>query len=208
MKLIVGLGNPGSKYELNRHNLGFMVIDYLVNHLSLGLTPAKGDWYGCTGTYRENEFYLMKPTTFMNNSGVAVSDYLSNNNIPLKDLLIIFDDFQIPLGTIRVRTQGSDGGHNGVSNIIYQLNTLDFPRMRIGIGGDEVVDKEEYINYVLSNFKQEEIDKIKTLMPYYRDCVLSFITEDLKNTMNKFNKNFLETEKTEDESELKNNNNS
>ena len=80
--------------------------------------------------------------------------------------------------------------------------------MRIGIGGDEVVDKEEYINYVLSNFKQEEIDKIKTLMPYYRDCVLSFITDDIKNTMNKFNKNFLETEKTEDESELKNNNNS
>ena len=185
-----------------------MIIDYVVDHLSLGLTPARGDWYGCAGTYRENEFYLMKPTTFMNNSGVAVSDYLSSNNIPLKDLLIIFDDFQIPLGTIRVRTQGNDGGHNGVSNIIYQLNTLDFPRMRIGIGGDEAVDKEEYINYVLSNFKQEEIEKIKTLMPYYRDCVLSFITEDIKITMNKFNKNFLETEKTENESELENNNNS
>ena len=118
MKLIVGLGNPGSKYELNRHNLGFMVIDYLVEHLSLGLTPAKGEWYGCTGTYMENDFYLMKPTTFMNNSGIAVSDYLSNNNLSLKDILIIFDDFQIPLGTIRVRTQGSDGGHNGVANII------------------------------------------------------------------------------------------
>lgn len=185
-----------------------MVIDHLVDHLSLGLIPAKGDWYCCTGTYLDNDFYLMKPTTFMNNSGIAVSDYLSYNNIPLKDILIVFDDFQIPLGTIRVRTQGSDGGHNGVSNIIYHLNTLDFPRMRIGIGGDEAVDKKEYVDYVLSNFEQDEIEKIKTLMPYYRDCVLSFITEDIKTTMNKFNRNFLETDETENESELKNNNNS
>jgi PTH1 family peptidyl-tRNA hydrolase len=196
LKLIVGLGNPGNKYELNRHNAGFLIIDYLLDHFKLNLLPSKGDWYGCTGTYRNTDFHLMKPTTFMNNSGVAVSDYLSLHEIPLKDILIIFDDFQIPLGTIRVRTQGSDGGHNGVSSIIYHLNTLNFPRMRIGIGEEQIVEKEDYVDYVLSNFKENEIEKIKEMMPHYRDCILNFITEDIKNTMNKFNKNYLNKEET------------
>ena len=201
MKLIVGLGNPGSKYELNRHNVGFLIADYLANSLDLNLTASKRDWYGCEGTYRDNDFYIMKPTTYMNNSGMAVNDFLSIHDIPLKNLLIVFDDFQIPLGTIRVRTKGSDGGHNGISNIIYHLNTLNFPRMRIGIGGEQIVTKENYINYVLSNFEKDELEKIKTLMPFYKDCVLSFISEDIKDTMNKFNKNYLAKEETEEKTE-------
>ena len=201
MKLIVGLGNPGSKYELNRHNIGFLILDYLTNSLNLSLTASKGDWYGCEDTYQGNDFYLMKPTTFMNNSGMAVNDFLSIHEIPLKNLLIVSDDFQIPLGTIRVRTKGSDGGHNGVSNIIYNLNTLNFPRMRIGIGGERTINKENYVDYVLSNFDEEELEKVKTLMPYYKDCILSFISEDIKDTMNKFNKNYLAEEETEEKAE-------
>ena len=129
MKLIVGLGNPGSKYELNRHNVGFLIADYLGSSLNLDLTASKGDWFGYEGTYQDNDFYIMKPTTYMNNSGLAVNEYLTNHKIPLKNLLVVFDDFQIPLGTIRVRTKGSDGGHNGVANVIYHLNTLDFPKI-------------------------------------------------------------------------------
>ena len=201
MKLIVGLGNPGSKYELNRHNVGFLIADYLASLFDLNLTASKRDWYGCEGTYRDNDFYIMKPTTYMNNSGIAVNDFLSIHEIPLRNLLIVFDDFQIPLGTIRVRTKGSDGGHNGISNIIYHLNTLNFPRMRIGIGGEQIVTKENYINYVLSNFEKDELERIKTLMPFYKDCILSFISEDIKDTMNKFNKNYLAKEETEEESE-------
>ena len=198
MKLIVGLGNPGSKYELNRHNVGFLIADYLANSLDLNLTASKRDWYGCEGTYRDNDFYIMKPTTYMNNSGMAVNDFLSIHEIPLKNLLIVFDDFQIPLGTIRVRTKGSDGGHNGISNIIYHLNTLSFPRMRIGIGGEQIVNKENYVNYVLTNFEKDELEKIKILMPFYKDCILNFISEDTKDTMNKFNKNYLAKEETEE----------
>lgn len=201
MKLIVGLGNPGSKYELNRHNVGFLIADYLANSLNLDITASKGDWYGCEGTYRDNDFYIMKPTTFMNNSGMAVNDFLSIHEIPLRNLLIVFDDFQIPLGTIRVRTKGSDGGHNGISNIIYHLNTLNFSRMRIGIGSEQIVNKENYVDYVLSNFKKDELEKIKTLMPFYKDCILNFISEDIKDTMNKFNKNYLAKEVTEDKTE-------
>jgi PTH1 family peptidyl-tRNA hydrolase len=201
LKLIVGLGNPSSKYELNRHNVGFLILDYLTNSLNLSLTASKGDWCGCEGTYQVNDFYLMKPTTFMNNSGMAVNDFLSIHEIPLKNLLIVFDDFQIPLGTIRVRTKGSDGGHNGVSNIIYNLDTLNFPRMRIGIGGERTINKENYVDYVLSNFDEEELEKVKTLMPYYKDCILSFISKDIKDTMNKFNKNYLAKEETEEKTE-------
>jgi peptidyl-tRNA hydrolase, PTH1 family len=203
LKLIVGLGNPGKKYELTRHNIGYQILDYIADYLKVKFKPAKGDWYGVSGLYNNFEYYLMKPTTFMNNSGEAVFDFLTKNNIPLNNILVICDDFQIPFGMIRLRTKGSDGGHNGVSSIIYRLNTMSFPRMRIGIGKDKL-EKKDYIDYVLTNFKNEETDVLKEMFPIYKDCILSFISEDIKETMNKFNKNFLkkdEDEATEDTEE-------
>lgn len=196
MKLIVGLGNPGKKYELTRHNIGFQILDYIAEYLKVKFKPAKGDWYGVSGKYCDNEFYFMKPSTFMNNSGEAVFDFLTSNNIPLNNILVVCDDFQIPFGMIRLRTKGSDGGHNGVSSIIYRLNTMSFPRMRIGIGKD-ILKKEDYIDYVLTNFDKEEITDLSELFPKYKDCVLSFISEDIKVTMNKYNKNFLKKEEEE-----------
>jgi peptidyl-tRNA hydrolase, PTH1 family len=190
LKLIVGLGNPGKKYELTRHNIGYLILDYIAEYLKIKFNPSKGDWYGAKGNYNNSEFYLMKPTTFMNNSGEAVQDFLTSNNISLNNVLIVCDDFQIPFGMIRLRTKGSDGGHNGVSSIIYHLNSMSFPRMRIGIGKD-VLNKEDYIDFVLSDFNKDEMFQLNELFPIYKDCILSFLSEDLKITMNKFNKNYL-----------------
>jgi PTH1 family peptidyl-tRNA hydrolase len=191
LKLIIGLGNPGKKYELTRHNIGFQILDYIAGYLRVRFNPEKGDWYGVSGKYKDSEFYLMKPVTFMNNSGEAVRDFLTSNNIPLNNILVVHDDFQIPFGMIRLRTKGSDGGHNGVSSIIYHLNSMSFPRMRIGIGKD-ILNKEDYIDFVLSDFNKKEISQLNELIPIYKDCILSFLSEDIKVTMNKFNKNFLQ----------------
>ena len=191
MKLITGLGNPGRDYELTRHNIGFIVLDYVAYKLNLKFTPGKGQWYETYGNIEDTEFYLIKPTTYMNNSGIAVEEFLTNNEISPNNLLVVYDDFQLPLGTIRLRTKGSDGGHNGISSVIYHLNTMDFPRMRIGIGKEETIIKDEYIDFVLTQFDKDEKEKIKTLLPNYYNCILSYINEDIMETMNKFNRNFL-----------------
>ena len=194
MKLIVGLGNPGSQYELTRHNTGFIILDFIAKDLNIGFKAGKGDWYGASGKINDEDFYLMKPLTFMNNTGLAVRDFLSKYSIPLKNILIILDDFQIPLGTIRIRQNGSDGGHNGLSSIIYHLNTLDVPRMRIGIGKNELINKQDYVNFVLSPFEKNESEVIKELLPVFKNCILSFISEDIKITMNTFNRNYIKDE--------------
>jgi len=191
LKLITGLGNPGRDYELTRHNIGFIVLDYVAYKLNLKFTPGKGQWYETYGNIEDTEFYLIKPTTYMNNSGIAVEEFLTNNEISPNNLLVVYDDFQLPLGTIRLRTKGSDGGHNGISSVIYHLNTMDFPRMRIGIGKEETIIKDEYIDFVLTQFDKDEKEKIKTLLPNYYNCILSYINEDIMETMNKFNRNFL-----------------
>jgi peptidyl-tRNA hydrolase, PTH1 family len=193
LKLIVGLGNPGRKYELTRHNIGYRILDYVADYLEVRFKPSKGEWYGVSGIYKDNEYYLMKPTTFMNNSGEAVFDFLTKNNIPLNNILVVCDDFQIPYGMIRLRTKGSDGGHNGIGSIIYRLNTMSFPRMRVGIG-KEILKKDDFVDYVLSDFCSDEIEILKGMFPFYKDCILSFISEDIKSTMNNFNKNFLKKE--------------
>ena len=190
MKLIAGLGNPGSKYELTRHNIGFIAIDYFADKLNLNFKAGKGDWYEATGKLDDTDIFLIKPTTYMNNSGIAVKEFLTKNEIPLNDILVVVDDFQIPLGSIRVRAKGSDGGHNGLESVIYQLESMDFPRMRIGIGKEETINKEEYIDFVLTNFDKDEIEKIKNMLPHYYNCMLSFLEENIFETMNKFNRNF------------------
>lgn len=192
MKLIVGLGNPGSQYELTRHNIGFIAIDFFAEFLQTRFKEGKGDWLESKGSLNNEDIYLLKPLTYMNKSGIAVNEFMERNEIDVKDVLIVVDDFQIPLGAIRVRKEGSDGGHNGLSSIIYHLNSDEFPRMRIGIGKNEALRKEEFIDFVLGNFEKEEIEVIKKLIPHYVDCIKSFITEGVTKTMNSFNKMFLE----------------
>ena len=193
MKLIIGLGNPGLKYEVTRHNIGFVITDFASEYLKIKLKPGKGQWIEGQGTINSEDVYLLKPMDYMNNSGTAVLDFIQKKKIDLNlnDILVILDDFQIPLGTIRIRKKGSDGGHNGLSDIIYHLNSVEFPRMRVGIGKNELIKKEEYIDFVLGNFQKEEIEVIKKLKPVFNNCIMSFINDGLVNTMNKYNKNYL-----------------
>jgi len=191
VKLIVGLGNPGSKYEITRHNIGFIILDFFAESLKISFKAGKGDWLEAKVRIGDEDVYLLKPLTFMNNSGIAILDFMEKTGAEIKDVLVIVDDFQIPLGMIRVRKGGSDGGHNGLSSIIYHLNSDEFPRMRAGIGRNEALKKEDFIDFVLGNFDKEEIEIIKKLMPEYMKCIRSFITDGLTITMNSFNKMFL-----------------
>ena len=188
MKLIVGLGNPGSKYELTRHNIGFIILDFFAESLNISFKAGKGDWLEAKGRIGDEDVYLLKPLTYMNNSGIAILEFMEKTGADIKDVLVIVDDFQILLGMIRVRKDGSDGGHNGLSSIIYHLNSDEFPRMRIGIGRNEALKKEEFIDFVLGIFDKEEIEIIKKLMPDYIGCIKSFIMNGLTITMNSFNK--------------------
>lgn len=208
MKLIVGLGNPGLKYEMTRHNIGFVVIDFVAEYLKAGFKAGKGEFYFSQTKYKGDDLFLLKPSTYMNNSGVAVTEFLElHPEIKHENLLVVYDDFQLKLGTIRIRENGSDGGHNGISSVIYNLNTANIPRMRIGIGGDEIMKKDEYVNFVLSDFNESEIKVINKLLPVYKDCILSFISDPLKSVMNKYNRSFLEEEKPKQAPNIKDNEN-
>ena len=133
MKLIVGLGNPGKEYENTRHNLGFVVIDQLASKLNVELNKKKFNGLYC----QTGEYILLKPQTYMNNSGECISTFLNYFHIPLDNLLVIYDEIALPLGKFRYRGQGSDGGHNGMKNIIKLIGSKDFKRLRIGIGYDK-----------------------------------------------------------------------
>ncbi|CAN5640969.1 aminoacyl-tRNA hydrolase [soil metagenome] len=201
MKLIFGLGNPGAKYELTRHNIGFIIIDLFAQKHQADFKPGKGDWYEAAIKINDEDVRLIKPTTYMNNSGVAVkeiTDKLNDEaNSRIKDVLIVYDDIYLKLGTIRLRGSGSDGGHNGIKSINYHLNTDEYPRMRVGIGTEKEVPKEDMIDFVLGKFSSDEIETIKKMMPVYFDCLKSFTETSLLNTMNSFNRSFIENDKTE-----------
>ena len=194
MKLIAGLGNPGEKYTHTRHNIGFLILDHIARSLNLDFKIKSPVYEAGEGSLEQNEFFLLKPMTYMNRSGGAILNFMADFKSEISDLLIVVDDFNLPLGTIRVRTSGTDGGHNGIADIIEKFGTDEFPRMRIGIGPEEPLSKEEYIDFVLGNFTDSEMEIITGLMPFYQQCVESFITEDILSTMNKFNKNFLDSQ--------------
>jgi len=165
MKLIAGLGNPGSQYKNTRHNLGFMVIEALADDLGASFKKCKR-----TNSQRVKakigikEVMLVKPQTFMNNSGISLRKISHYYKIKPKDIWIIYDDIDLPLGKIRIRKKGSAGGHKGVASIIQELSTDEFNRFRIGIGSN----REKNIpaeKYVLQKFSREEIKKIKNSIP-------------------------------------------
>ena len=162
MKIIVGLGNPGSKYEGTRHNIGFLVIDSLARQQNIALDRHRCDALIGLGRSNEEPLLLAKPQTFMNRSGVAVAAMLQQYGVTAADLVVIYDDLDLPLGRIRIRTKGSAGGHRGVSSIIEHLAGVPFNRIRIGIGrppeGTAVID------HVLAPFGAAEMaDLSKTI---------------------------------------------
>lgn len=182
--LIVGLGNIGEKYEGTRHNIGFAVVEAVARKKNVAFGPghkvtvAKFQAGG-------KSVYLLKPTTYMNLSGEAVLHWMKQTGTQPDDLLIITDDLSLPFGKIRIRTKGSAGGHNGLTNIEEKLKTQEYIRMRMGIGADFA--KGQQVPYVLSKFNQEETDQMDAWLERAAEAVLCFCSRGLQATMNQFN---------------------
>jgi len=183
--LIAGLGNIGEEYENTRHNAGFMILDALAGASNILFTDRR---YGFVTEmkYKGRTFILLKPSTFMNRSGNAVNYWLQKEKIPVENLLVVTDDIAIPAGTVRMRSKGSSGGHNGLANIIEILGTDEFARIRIGIGGD--FPKGGQINYVLGKMPGDKLEKIKNCSAVAREMIKSFGTIGCELTMTAFNK--------------------
>lgn len=182
--LITGLGNPGIDYAGTRHNIGFDVLDALARASNISFKDRR---YGCISefTYKSRHFHLLKPGTYMNLSGKAVSYYLQALKIPLENSLVVCDDLALPLGKLRLRPRGGDAGHNGLSSIIHTLGTQNFPRLRFGIGND--FPQGYQVEYVLGKWPEEEVKQLQDRIDTACNIIRSFGTIGLEHTMNEFN---------------------
>jgi PTH1 family peptidyl-tRNA hydrolase len=182
--LIAGLGNIGPKYKNTRHNIGFQMLDYLAEEESLVWETAK---LGDVATYRKKgrTFLLLKPSTFMNLSGKAIKYWLEKEKIPLENLLVITDDLNLPFGTLRVKTKGSDGGHNGMQDIQNVLQTTKYNRFRFGISDD--FSKGRQVDYVLGDWTPEESAKLPERLKIGKEIIESFGLAGINITMNTYN---------------------
>ena len=182
--LIVGLGNIGSEYANTRHNIGFKILDYIANQEGISFQTVK------LGEVAElkikgRTLLLLKPNTYMNLSGKAVKYWLEKENIEKENMLVITDDLNLAFGTIRIKTKGSDGGHNGLKNIQLLLNSTEYPRFRFGIS--DAFKKGQQVNYVLGEWDAEEKEKLKERLEISSEIVKSFALAGLNTTMNTYN---------------------
>lgn len=186
MKLIVGLGNPGTGYKDSRHNIGFMAVDSLADECKAKL-KRKFTWRSSQAKTRINgqEVILAEPLTFMNLSGAAVKQLLSRHNLELSDLLVIADDLDLELGRIKIKPSGSSGGHRGINSIIETLKSDDFSRLRVGIGRPQ--EHTEASDYVLSNFSRKEKALVDKIIDEVKDCARAWVEQGAEKTMNTFN---------------------
>tara|TARA_B110001454_G_scaffold84566_1_gene81307 strand:+ start:2207 stop:2749 length:543 start_codon:yes stop_codon:yes gene_type:complete len=180
MKLIVGLGNPGDNYRLTKHNFGFWILDKLVEQRSLKYKLGKGDYVFAL----DNDCMFLKPTSFMNNSGVAIKQAM-NYYKNIDNIIIIYDDIDINLGQIRFKPNGSDGGHNGIKSILYHLKTEVFDRLKVGIATDLNMKPSEV--YVLKPFSKKYLDLVKEVINHASDGVNYYLKHNMTSSMNKFN---------------------
>ena len=186
---MIGLGNPGSKYEFTRHNIGFRIIDSLARDMGIEFNKVKS-YYSLIsrGMINNHKVMLVKPQTFMNLSGRAVNRVVSYYKIPLQDLLIVYDDLNLELGQVRIRKKGSSGGHKGIESIMQYLNSEDIPRLRIGIGNPSVNYNFDCVSYVLSNFNNDEEDKIEKVIQLSTKAVKTIIEYGFEKAMRKYNR--------------------
>ncbi len=185
MALIVGLGNPGVEYKSTRHNIGFELIDKLSEKLTITLQPGNGLFFIGEGRFKSRRVTLIKPTTFMNRSGRAVSKALAETGELLSNCVVCCDDIHLETGRIRLKPGGSDGGHNGVSDIIDRLNTKEFPRLRIGIGND--FKRGNQSDYVLSPFTPSQRELMDDALETASEAILTFLRSGIEEAMNQFN---------------------
>ena len=182
--LIVGLGNIGANYAYTRHNIGFKILDHFAAQENISFETQKlGDV--ATFKLKGRTFIFLKPSTYMNLSGKAVVYWLAKENIPLENLLVVTDDLNLPFGNIRVKTKGSDGGHNGLKDIQNKLNTTTYNRFRFGIS--DAFNKGQQVDYVLGEWTTEENEKLKERLDKSIELIKSFGLAGINITMNTFN---------------------
>ncbi|MCH9024685.1 MAG: aminoacyl-tRNA hydrolase [candidate division Zixibacteria bacterium] len=187
IKAIIGLGNIGEKYQGTRHNVGFAVIILLGQELK-SPKPAELHYSTISKTdYQDSPVYLVKPTTMMNGSGYCAGEILDSCELKPDNLLIIVDDFNLPLGAIRFRSGGSAGGHNGLESIIEELETEDFPRLRLGIG--PIPDDINEVDFVLGKFDQKERPELNKMLGVAAEAVIFALGHELEMAMTKYNYN-------------------
>jgi len=191
MKLIVGLGNPGKTYAHNRHNVGFRCLNYFARLHSIRLDHRQCRAKVGLGEVSGEKLLLAKPRTFVNLSGNSVAGLVHKHDIPLSNLLVIYDDLDLPLGKIRLRQSGSSGGHKGMNSIISALGSEDFPRIRVGIGRpqaeEQSISEDAIVNYVLSDFFPQEEAIIKPVIVKVAEAIDCFLTQGIEAAMSKFN---------------------
>jgi len=193
VKCIVGLGNPGNRYRFTRHNIGFLAIEFLIDKCKAKHVEGNSLYECYQTTLAENSVLFVMPQTYMNNSGTAVREIFQKYDLAFADFLILYDDFQIPFGTLRLRPKGSDGGHNGLSSIIYHLENDLVPRLRIGVSGKTMPiehNRDSMADYVLSRFDADEEKLLPQLLNYTCNASISWVQSGIQETMNHYNRNF------------------
>lgn len=183
--LITGLGNPGREYRFNRHNVGFMLLDKLAEHLEVSFSRLESKALVTKTNYSNARLILVKPQTYMNNSGQAVGSLLRFYKVPLENLFVVYDDVDLPLGTIRIRSGGGSAGQKGMKSIIERLGSQDFPRIRIGVGRPP--GRMSAADYVLQDFSSDEKTLISETLDRGVEATLMFVREGLETAMNRYN---------------------
>ncbi len=183
--LIVGLGNPGEQYDKTRHNLGFMLVDFLAKEFQTQIKRNECRSLIGQTTFETNTIEFVKPQTFMNLSGEAVSCLLTKNSRCVERTVVIVDDLALPFGSLRIRKKGSDGGHNGLKSIANCLKTKDFIRIRIGIQPEHQLSNTK--KFVLENFSKKDFETVNEVLERSADAVRSLISEGIDKAMSKFN---------------------
>ncbi|MBQ3408041.1 MAG: aminoacyl-tRNA hydrolase [Clostridia bacterium] len=185
MYLIVGLGNPEAEYARTRHNMGVDVINKIADKYKIAISREKFNGLYGTGEIEGEKVILLKPQTFMNLSGDSVIEFVNFYKIDSKNIIVVYDDIDTEPGRIRIKSKGGPGTHNGMKSVVYRLNTENFPRIRVGIGMPE--HKNDLINYVIGNIKDDEYEVLKNGINKAENAVTSIIKDGIDNAMNKFN---------------------
>ncbi len=184
--IIAGLGNPGKKYELTRHNAGFLFADLLADKSNEKISKIQFKAVTANITVGGHRCLLMKPQTFMNNSGESVKQAAAFYKIPPENIIVVFDDISLPCGKLRIRRKGSDGGHNGIKSIIYLLNSDKFPRIKLGVG-EKPHPEYDLADWVLSSFRKPELDELRVAAENACKAVEMMVQGNIDGAMSNFN---------------------
>ena len=198
MRVIFGIGNPGKKYLNTKHNIGFSILDHIAEKYNLQFKPSKKDYYITGSKINASQFFLIKPTTFVNLSGIAANQVFEDIELVIEDFLVLVDDVNLDVGKLRIRNSGGDGGHNGLYSINYQLQNDNYPRLRFGIGKD--FEHGEMADYVLSGFDKSALPDLQKAIEDSGELVNSFITGGTKAMLENFSQlnNKLKSNKIDD----------